>query len=459
MSDERAKEKLALEGGLKAVGSIQGKGKPKVGLEEFMAIAERFGFSPETLEKIKTAAETEESDTGPYLANYYSGLKQTKNQELAAVACKVFGVDYAIPTSSGTGALHAAFVAAGVGPGTEVICPAIGFYATAAAVVASNGIPVFSDVDESMQMDPADIENRITDRTVAIAPTHYQGGVCDMPAIMKIARKHKLKVIEDCAQACGGQVKGRYIGTFGDLGCFSISAYKIVGGGEGGLILAKSKRLWERANQWAECGGLWRPVRFARPRYKGELYCGTNYRMSELEAAVNVVQLKKMPATVKRFRAVKQRILKQLQPFREIVPQKINDLEGEVGYILRFFPETIELGEKIAEALQAENISAGIRGSDKRDDWHIYHSMYPITYKQSPTEANCPYRCPLYLEAGGQVEYRMGDCPVADDLFDRSITISLNQWYNAADCRNIARGINKVLSAYCTADPDAAPWM
>ncbi|NLJ35660.1 MAG: hypothetical protein GX358_05405, partial [candidate division WS1 bacterium] len=179
MSKERAKEKLALEGGLKAVGSIQGKGKPKVGLEEFMAIAERFGFSPETLEKIKTAAETEESDTGPYLANYYSGLKQTKNQELAAVACKVFGVDYAIPTSSGTGALHAAFVAAGVGPGTEVICPAIGFYATAAAVVASNGIPVFSDVDESMQMDPADIENRITDRTVAIAPTHYQGGVCD----------------------------------------------------------------------------------------------------------------------------------------------------------------------------------------------------------------------------------------------------------------------------------------
>ncbi len=458
MSDERAKEKLALEGGLKAVTRIEGKGEPKIGVDEFMAVAKRFGFSTGTLEKIRAAAESGDIGDGAYLANYYARVKETANQTMAKTARKLLGVNYAIPTSSGTGALHAAFVAAGVGPGTEVICPAIGFFATAAAVVTSNGIPVFCDVDESLQMDPTKIEPRITKRTVAIAPTHYQGGVCDMGAIMKVARKHKLAVVEDCAQACGGQFKGRYVGTFGDLGCFSISAYKIIGGGEGGMIITNKKRLWERANQLAECGGLWRPIRFAPPRYKGELYCGTNYRLSELEAAVDVVQLKRMPATVKRFRTVKTRILKQLKTYKEIVPQTINDPAGEVGYTLRFFPETIALGEKIVAALQAENIPARMRGDKAAPDWHIYHYMYPVTLKGGSTKANCPYECPLYTGAGGRIEYARGDCPVADDLFDRVVSIGLSQWYNAQDCRHIADGINKVLSAYCTPDPDGRPW-
>ncbi len=459
MADERAKEKLALEGGLKAVTSIEGRGRPKIGVDEFMAIAERFGFSKQALAKMRKAAEADDLGEGPYLANYYSPLKETRVQAFEKLACKTFGAKYAIGVSSGTAALHAAFVAAGVGPGTEVICPAIGFFATAAAVVESRGIPVFCDVDESLQMDPAKLEPLISKRTVALVPTHWQGGVCDMGAIMKIARKHKLKVIEDCAQACGGQFKGKYVGTFGDLSCFSISAYKIVGGGEGGLILAKNKRLWERANQLAECGGLWRPVRFAPPRYEGELYCGTNYRLSELEAAVDVVQLKKMPATVKRFRTVKMRVLKQLNSYAEIVPQTINDLEGEVGYALRFFPETIALGEKIVAALQAENIPAAMRGDKAAPDWHIYHHMYPVTVKSGSTDADCPYECPLYTDSGGKIEYAKGDCPVADDLFDRAISIGLSQWYNAQDCRNIAKGMNKVFSAYCTPDADARPWL
>ncbi|MGQ9730811.1 MAG: DegT/DnrJ/EryC1/StrS family aminotransferase, partial [Candidatus Zipacnadales bacterium] len=352
-----------------------------------------------------------------------------------------------------------AFVAAGVGPGTEVLCPAIGFFATAAAVVYSKGIPVFCDVDESLHMDPKKIEALITPRTVALAPTHVMGSVANMTAIMKIARKHKLKVIEDCAQSCGGKVRGQYVGTIGDLGCFSISAYKIVGGGEGGLILTNNRRLYERCQQVAECGGLWRPVRFAPPRYKRELFCGTNYRMSELEAAIDVVQLQRMPQTVKRFHTVKMRILRQLKTFREITPQRLNDPDGEIGYTLRFFPESFELGRRIIEALHAEGISCGMRGPNAPPDWHIYHHMFPITTLTGATEEDCPYQCPLYLEQGGKASYARGDCPVADDLFDRVISIGLNQWYTAADCRNIAKGINKVLSAYCTEDPTAKAWI
>jgi len=354
--------------------------------------------------------------------------------------------------------LHCAFVAAGVGPGREVICPAIGFFATAAAVVQAKGIPVFCDVDESLCMDPTKIEALITTRTVALAPTHLRGVVCDMDAIMAIACKHGLKVIEDVAQACGGRFGGKYAGTIGDIGCFSISAYKIVGGGEGGLLLTNDERLWERANQVAECGGLWRPDRFAPPRYEGELFCGTNYRMSELEAAVDVVQLNKMEETVGRFREARRRILEQLERFREITPARSNDPEGDVGYDLFFYPETIELGGRIVEALGAEGVGCSMRGESDRPDWHIYSYMYPVTLTPGATKDGCPFRCPLYTEAGGNARYAQGDCPVADDLYCRKISIGINQWYTKADCNNVATGINKFLRAYSTEAPDAPAW-
>lgn len=140
MTDHRQRESQALQGSLKAVTKIEGKGDPKIGIEEFMAVAERFGFTPEALERIRTAVAVEDLGGGPFLANYYANLPETRVQAFERIARETFGTRYAIGASSGTGALHAAFVAAGVGPGTEVICPAIGFYATAAAVIMANGV-------------------------------------------------------------------------------------------------------------------------------------------------------------------------------------------------------------------------------------------------------------------------------------------------------------------------------
>jgi len=454
----KQKEKLALQGGLKAVTRIEGKGKPKIGIEEFMSVAESFGFDSVTLKKIRAVVEKADTGEGPFLANYYSDLKETKVKAYERVARELFGVKYAIGVSSGTAALHSSFVAVGVGPGTEVICPAIGFFATAAAVVAAKGVPVFCDVDESLHMDPAKIEPLINDRTVAIAPTCVMGGVPNLTAIMAIARKHNLKVVEDCAQSCGAMFNGKYVGTHGDMGVFSISAYKTVGGGEGGLIITDEERLWERANGLAEGGGLWRPVRFAPERDEGELFCGLNYRMSELEAAVDVVQLKKAPAIAKRFRSVKRRVVSRLKTFQEIVPQKSNDPNGEVGYLLRFFPASVDLSVKIAEALQAEGVNCNTRGHNPAPDWHVYGYMYPLMVK--PNDANCALDCPRYIQrAGRRMEYARGMCPVADSLFDRVVNVPLNQWFSAKDCRNVAEGINKALSAYCTEDPNAAKWI
>jgi dTDP-4-amino-4,6-dideoxygalactose transaminase len=460
MSRGKAAAPLAIDGGPKAVPQIEGREQPKIGLEEFFAIADRFGFSPEAQARIRAAIRPGDLDPGPNLARYNSAYPpRPKGVAFEAAARELFGVEYALGVSSGTAALHSAMVAVGVGPGTEVICPAIGFFATAATVVEARGIPVFCDVDESLAIDPAKIEALITPRTVAIAPTHVMGGVCDMDPILEVARRHNLRVVEDCAQSPGAQYKGRWVGTMGDIGCFSISCYKIVGGGEAGLVLTNDRRLWERANQLAECGGLWRPDRFAPPRYEGELYCGTNYRLSELEAAVDVVQLGKLPAVAGRFRSVRRRILSRLKTYREIRPQKLNDAEGEVGYLLRFFPETQALGERIVRALNAEGIGCRMRGPNARPDWHIYHDMFPITLQGTATADGCPYTCPVYLERGGQASYARGDCPVADDLYDRAVSMWLDQWYSEADCEHIAQGIDKVLSAYCTQDSEGARWL
>jgi len=459
MRKRRDEMQRSLQSGMKAVARTTRTGEPKIGVDEFMSVAERFGLSQATLQRIREIVEQEDWGEGPFLANYYSNLEQTKVQAFEEAAREIFGVPHAIAVSSGTGALHSAFVAVGVGPGTEVICPAIGFFATAAAVVTSGGVPVFCDVDESLSMDPDKLAPLINERTVAIAPTHVMGSVCDMGRIMEIARKHKLRVVEDCAQSCGGLFRGQYVGTIGDVGCFSISAYKIVGGGEGGLVLTKEQRLWERASCLAECGGLWRPDRFAPPRYDGEIYCGTNYRLSELEAAVDVVQLRRMPFTVERFRRAKLRILSRLNRFREIVPQKLNDPDGEVGYLLRFYPETCELGERIVGALKAAGVQCGMRGRNAPPDWHVYSYMYPVILKAAATEGGFPSDHPLYTQRGGRVQYRRGDCPMADDLFDRMVTINLNQWYSEEDCDRVAEAINAVLERCCTADVSARPWL
>jgi 8-amino-3,8-dideoxy-alpha-D-manno-octulosonate transaminase len=279
-----------------------------------------------------------------------------------------------------------------------------------------------------------------------------------MDPILRVAREHDLKVIEDCAQSPGGRYRGKYLGTLGDIGCFSVSAYKIIGGGEAGLVLTNDPRLWERAYQVAECGGLWRPDRFAPPRYEGELFTGTNYRLSELEAAVDLIQLQKMPDVVERYHAVKMAVLRRLRTYRQIVPQKLNDPQGEIGYLLRFYPESIELGTEIVEALNAEGIRCSMRGASAPPDWHVYSGMFPIVLKQGATDEGCPFECPIYRARGGSVEYARGDCPVADDLFDRVISVSLSQWYTPLDCQKVAHGINKVLSAYCTEDPDGPSW-
>ncbi len=438
-----------------------GVAEPKIGVAEFLAIARRFGFTPEALERIAQAISNDDlPGNGTNLARYFcANPSPPAGEQYEALVREKFDMPYAYGVNSGTSALHSAFVGVGVGPGTEVIVPALGFLATGMAVALAGGIPVFCDVDASLQMDPAKIEPLISPRTVALAPTHYMSNMCDMDPILEVARRHGLQVVEDCAQAPGAKYRGRYVGTLGDVGCFSVSAYKIIGGGESGLVVTRDARTFERICQFAEGGGLWRPDRFAHPRYDGELFVGANYRLSELEAAVNMVQISKLDAVCARYHHVSTRVLNRLRRYREITPQTINDRDGYIGYLLRFFPDTLERAAAVTAALQAEGIGAGHRGSGHSPDWHQARYMFPITLQTGAIPGGSVFDDPRNAESRARGGYRPGQCPVAEDLFAREVSLGLDQWLSDAACDALADGINKALDACCTPDEHGKAWL
>ena len=194
-------------------------------------------------------------------------------------------VQKAYGVSSGTDALLLALMAIGIKPGDEVIVPTFSFFATAGVVSRLSAIPVFAEIDPvTFNIDPAKIEEKITSKTKAIIPVHLYGQSCDMDAIMEIARKHNLRVIEDGAQAIGVQYKdGKYVGTFGDVGCFSFFPSKNLGCyGDGGLVVTNNNELAERLHIMRVHGG--------KPKYYHKVI-GGNFRLDAIQAAILNVKL------------------------------------------------------------------------------------------------------------------------------------------------------------------------
>jgi dTDP-4-amino-4,6-dideoxygalactose transaminase len=212
------------------------------------------------------------------------------------------GTKYAVAVNSCTSALISALVACGVGPGDEVIIPSYTFFATCSAVLVAKAIPVLAEVDDSLTLDPEDLRTRITDRTKAVVPVHMRGAPCQMDEIMSTAKEHNLKVVEDAAQAMGGSFNGKPLGSFGDCGCFSLQYHKIITSGEGGIVVTNDDVLYDRVRAYHDSAACWRPIRFASPRYAGEIFPGENYRIGELAAAVAVAQLTKLGSILDRMR-------------------------------------------------------------------------------------------------------------------------------------------------------------
>lgn len=228
-------------------------------------------------------------------AQWISGGPKLK--EFQEKMAKLFGVKHALGVCNGTQALYVGLLALGVGPGDEVIVPDFTFIASANAVFWTGAKPVFVDVNKTFNIDPQKIEAAITKRTKAIMPVHIYGQAADMPAVMKIARKHKLLVIEDAAQGVGVSFQGKSVGSFGDISCLSFYADKILTTGEGGMILTNSDELAKKAVILLNQG------RTGRGWYIHD-YMGYNFRMTDLQAGVGLGQLKKLPQLIRRRKNV-----------------------------------------------------------------------------------------------------------------------------------------------------------
>jgi 8-amino-3,8-dideoxy-alpha-D-manno-octulosonate transaminase len=434
---------LAIEGGTKAVRKL-GPYTSKIHKEELEEILDLWEFAPGVREKMVALIEKSAGQLkGPHLFRYYNP-RPSKVEAAEKAFAKYIGVKHVLAVNSCTSALIASLRALGVGMGDEVIVPAYTFFASAAVIGASNAIPVIVDVDQTLTLDPKDVERRITPRTKAIIVVHMRGMPAQMDELMAIARKHKIHVIEDVAQAAGGTYKGRMLGSIGTMGCFSFDYYKILNSGEGGFVTTNDEWLHTRAQSWHDCAACWRPNRFASERREGELFCGENYRMSELQGAVALAQIRKAGRFLKGYRAAKKLISKKLILPEGVTLQRVADPAGDTGICLILFLQDVDGTRRALAAMQAEGVPAGGIYDHKVKDWHIYvHWEHILDHKSVapdglPWTGAAPGKLPVYTR---------NMCPQSTELLSRAIMIDINREYSPADCAAIANGINKVLAA------------
>ena len=364
--------------------------------------------------------------------------------EAEAAFAKLIGVKHALAVNSCTSALIASLRALGIGAGDEVIVPAYTFFASAAVIGTCNAIPVIADVDDTLTLDPGDVERRITPRTKAILAVHMRGMPAQMDELMAVAARHKIHVVEDVAQAAGGSYRGRMLGSIGTLGCFSFDYYKILNSGEGGFVTTNDEWLHTRAQSWHDCAACWRPNRFASERREGELFCGENYRMSELQGAVALAQIRKAGRFLEGYRAAKQRIAGGLRLPEGVKFQRVADPEGDTGICLILFMPDVESTKRALPAMQAEGVPAGGIYDHGVKDWHIYVHWEHILDKKSVARDGLPW---TGVPAAELPRYSKDMCPRSTELLSRAIMIDINWQFSAADCDAVARGINKVLAA------------
>jgi dTDP-4-amino-4,6-dideoxygalactose transaminase len=318
----------------------------------------------------------------------------TFEQEFAAHC----GARYALATSSGSGALVAALKAIGIGPGDEVIVPAYTFIATYSSIIFAGGVPVLAEIDRSLDIDPADIEHRITEKTRAIMPVHMLGNPCDMDAILEIAGRHGLPVIEDACQANGGSYRGRKLGTIGQMGTFSLNVYKTVTAGDGGMVVTDDADLYKLAFGFHDQGHS--PLRSGVEVGKRSVL-GMNFRMNELTGAVALAQLRKLDCIVATLHEKKKRFKELIAGAGGFQFRVLNDAAGECATLCTVIFDDPEKAARAAGRLGTTTVD--------RSGWHVYANMEHFN---------------RYLREKG-FPHGKGAFPRTDDILSRAINLSV----------------------------------
>lgn len=344
--------------------------------------------------------------------------------EFERALCRTTGARHALAVTSGTDALVASLAAAGIGPGDEVLVPAYTWMATATAPVMVGAVPILVDINETLTIDPEDIERKITPYTRAIIPVHMGNAPCDMDAIMAIAKKHGLIVIEDAAQAVGVKYKGRHLGTIGHLGAFSFNKMKNLNIGEGGALLTNDDQYFARARSYHDMGSI---MRGHEDSFNEPAFIGTNMKVNEIQSAMAKVQLGKLGPALKRRqkrRAMMAEILKQGSAYR-LTPH--NDEANAVSLTL------IAPTRDAAIALQEHTgIWNRLRDSSK----HVYTNWEPVLAKRTFHPKMNPWNW-----AKRDISYSPDMCARTLDILDRTCVVNLGLEVPSFIMRRIAERI------------------
>jgi len=344
------------------------------------------------------------------------GPKVDEFEKKVAAYCDV---RYAVAFSSGTAALHAAYAVAGIQRGDEVITTPLTFAATANAVVYVGGMPVFSDIDEqTLNIDPKEIEKKITKKTKAIAPVDFAGHPCEYDEIRKIAQKHNLLIIEDAAHALGSTYRGKRIGGLADMTILSFHPVKAITTGEGGMVLTNRKEFYEKLKIFRHHGIEKKPE-------KGAWYYeiekpGYNYRITDIQCALGLSQFQKLETFIKRRREIVRKYNEAFRSLEELILPEEKQYVKSAWHIyavqlnLRKLKST---RKEIFEALREQGIGVQV------------HYM-PV------------HLHPFYRKKFG---YRKGDFPVAERYYQRAITLPLFPKMTDGEVSRVIKTVKKVL--------------
>ena len=372
------------------------------------------------------------------LFRHYGPRSLHRAVALERAFAEAMGAKHGLAVTSGTGALITSLAASGIGPGDEVAVPTYTWIATVSAVVILGAVPLFVDIDESLNMDPAALEAALTPHTRAVIPVHMRGGAADLQPMFEVARKRGLTVIEDAAQAVGGSYRGRRLGTFGQFGAYSLQYHKTITTGEGGMVVTDDPRLHERAVRFHDQGSARMEELDETSHGTSPLIIGINFRMAELTAAVGLAQLKKLDWIIGEMRRHQRRIKAEIRGISGITPRKLPDPDGETAATLIFFAPTPEQAERFARALIAENIPASVPWWSGQ---HVYNHFDQIIERRVLSTQKCSWECPRYQ---GSASLRKGQFPRTDSILKRAVHLDIHPLFTDRDTDDIIAGIRKV---------------
>lgn len=366
---------------------------------------------------------------------YWGPTPPVKVRAFEEAFARHMGTRFALGVTSGTAALDCAMAALEIGPGDEVIVPAYTWWSDYTCVVQAGALPVFADIDRTLNLDPRDFERRITPRTKAVIAVHLLGGPCDLEPLLEVARRRRIAVVEDCAQCVGGSYRGKRLGNWGDLGIYSFQVNKMITSGEGGAVVTNDPVLYERAVRFHDMGafrGLFEERTGGR---RAPEFAGENFRMSEFTGAVLGAQLPKLDGMIAAMRGHADAIRTSLEGVPGLVWRTAPDPRGDTGYGVYFEAPNKAARDHCIHALQQVNVPAStLTGS----------VLLPLEEAVIAKRARHTDWPSFTSPAGRAIQYGPEMCRQTLEVFDRFVQVRLGPRYTQRITDHIAAAIRRV---------------